>query len=155
MADNVNHPAHYTQFEHEVIELTRHLPFDAGNFIKYVLRSPFKGNKIEDLQKALWYAKDFAEHLKLKEVRTVSKKKYAKIFSKWKYFEGVIQGLDIPCAEDFSTLAMAIVQSSVRRRCEDYQYNLGNKNETKRVQTFLKNTMYDKIEYIESKLNKA
>ena len=155
MVDNVNHPAHYTQFEHEVIELTRHLPFDAGNFIKYVLRSPFKGNKIEDLQKALWYAEDFAEHLKLKEVRTVSKKKYAKIFSKWKYFEGVIQGLDIPCAKEFADLAAAIVQTSVRRRGEDYQYNLGKKSQPKRMQAFLKNTMYGNIEYIEDTLNKA
>lgn len=155
MTDNVNHPAHYTQFEHEVIELTRHLPFDAGNFIKYVLRSPFKGNKIEDLQKALWYAEDFAEHLKLKEVRAVSKKKYTKIFSKWKYFEGVIQGLDIPCAKNFSSLASTIVQSSVRCRGEGYHCNLGEKNETKRMQTYLKNTMYDNIEYIENELNKA
>lgn len=64
MNDNVNHPSHYTQFEHEVITLTRELPFDAGNCVKYIVRSPFKGRTEEDLKKALWYCKDFITHPK-------------------------------------------------------------------------------------------
>lgn len=57
--DNVNHPSHYTMYEHEVIELTRSLSFDAGNACKYIIRAPFKDANKQDLEKALWYAKDF------------------------------------------------------------------------------------------------
>lgn len=57
--DSVNHPSHYTMYEHEVIELTRNLSFDAGNACKYIIRAPFKDANKQDLEKALWYAKDF------------------------------------------------------------------------------------------------
>lgn len=53
--DPVNHPEHYTQYEHEVIELTEKLDFCLGNAVKYILRAPFKGNQIQDLEKARWY----------------------------------------------------------------------------------------------------
>lgn len=59
MTEQVNHPSHYTMYEHEVIELTRLLSFDVGNCCKYLLRAPFKKDAIEDIQKALWYAKDY------------------------------------------------------------------------------------------------
>ena len=55
MKDVVNHPAHYTQYEHEVIELTENLDFCVGNACKYILRAPFKGNERQDIEKALWY----------------------------------------------------------------------------------------------------
>jgi hypothetical protein len=54
-SDPVNHPEHYTQYEHEVIELTERLDFCLGNAVKYILRAPFKGKEVEDLHKALWY----------------------------------------------------------------------------------------------------
>lgn len=60
--DPVSHPSHYNQFSVEVIELTRALPFDLGNSVKYVLRSPFKGNAIQDLEKAEWYLRDYLAH---------------------------------------------------------------------------------------------
>ena len=53
--DPVNHPKHYTQYEHEVIELTEQLGFCLGNAVKYILRAPYKGNELEDLKKAGWY----------------------------------------------------------------------------------------------------
>jgi hypothetical protein len=56
--DVVNHPNHYTQYPVEVIELTRHMPFCDGNVVKYVARSPFKGNRLQDLKKARWYLDD-------------------------------------------------------------------------------------------------
>jgi hypothetical protein len=58
--DPVNHPAHYTSHPSgiETIEITRHLSFNLGNSIKYILRSPYKGRAIEDLQKAVWYLND-------------------------------------------------------------------------------------------------
>ena len=55
MDDPVNHPSHYTQYEHEVIELTEKLDFCLGNAAKYILRAEYKGNEEEDLNKAIWY----------------------------------------------------------------------------------------------------
>lgn len=55
MNDMVNHPAHYTQYKMEVIELTQYCGFCIGNAFKYILRAPFKGNEKEDLEKARWY----------------------------------------------------------------------------------------------------
>ena len=44
--DNVNHPPHYTWLKDkcgiEVIDITRHLDFDKGNAVKYILRSGYK-----------------------------------------------------------------------------------------------------------------
>lgn len=55
MTDMVNHPSHYTQYPHEVIELTSLCGFCLGNAIKYILRADFKGRRGEDLKKAAWY----------------------------------------------------------------------------------------------------
>ncbi len=65
-SDPVNHPAHYTSHPSgiETIEITRHLSFNLGNSIKYILRSPYKGRAIEDLQKAVWYLNDQIRLLK-------------------------------------------------------------------------------------------
>lgn len=54
---NVNHPEHYNRFSHEVIDLVKDMGFCQGNVIKYILRAPFKGHYIEDLEKAIWYAR--------------------------------------------------------------------------------------------------
>ncbi len=59
MADNVNHPAHYTDGKYETIEFIECNLFDYhdGNAIKYISRAGKKDpNKmIEDLEKAKWY----------------------------------------------------------------------------------------------------
>lgn len=49
---------HYKFCEPEPIVLVfkYNLNFIEGNIIKYILRSPFKGNRIKDLRKALYYA---------------------------------------------------------------------------------------------------
>ena len=54
--DNVKKPMHYNQGIEpiEVIE-SWDLNFSLGNAIKYILRSPYKGKQIEDLEKARWY----------------------------------------------------------------------------------------------------
>jgi len=58
MSDPVNHPAHYQRPDGmECIELAELLPFCEGNAIKYLWRAGQKGSLLEDLQKALWYAK--------------------------------------------------------------------------------------------------
>lgn len=55
--DQVNHPKHYTIHPSgiETIEVTEHMNFCLGNVIKYVMRAPYKGRHIEDLEKAAWY----------------------------------------------------------------------------------------------------
>lgn len=68
--DRVNHPSHYTWLKEkcgvEVIDITRHMDFDLGNVIKYVLRCGHKSEQgmsnlekeIEDLEKAKFYLED-------------------------------------------------------------------------------------------------
>ena len=57
----INHPQHYGGNENpfEPIKVIEHyeLNFMLGNTIKYILRAGKKGNKIEDLEKALFYLK--------------------------------------------------------------------------------------------------
>lgn len=55
MREAVNHPPHYLHYNYEVIELTENLDFCIGNACKYILRAPYKGNKQQDLEKAIWY----------------------------------------------------------------------------------------------------
>ena len=58
-SDDVNHPAHYTDGNIEVIDFIedKNLGFHLGNAIKYISRAGKKNkNKtVEDLQKAIWY----------------------------------------------------------------------------------------------------
>lgn len=68
--NRVEHPPHYTWLKEkcgiEVIDITRHMDFDLGNVIKYVLRQGHKSEEgmsdlekaIEDLEKARWYLQD-------------------------------------------------------------------------------------------------
>ncbi len=68
--DRVNHPSHYTWLKKlcgiEVIDITRHMNFNLGNVVKYVLRSGHKSEegmsdkqkRIEDLKKAVFYLND-------------------------------------------------------------------------------------------------
>lgn len=59
-SDNVSHPSHYANGWSngaEVIDLTEHLSFCAGNVVKYVCRAGRKDPEkyVEDLEKARWY----------------------------------------------------------------------------------------------------
>lgn len=66
MYNTVNHPEHYggdTVYEAiKVIEAWR-LNFNLGNTVKYICRSDKKGNKLEDLKKALFYLNREIENL--------------------------------------------------------------------------------------------
>lgn len=55
--DPVNHPSHYTVGGIETIDFieAKQLNYNLGNVVKYLTRSEHKGNKKQDLQKALWY----------------------------------------------------------------------------------------------------
>lgn len=62
--DPVNHPAHYTDhpvFSGEAWDYTRRMSFAAGNSFKYAWRCMDKGNPLEDLSKAAWYASHATE----------------------------------------------------------------------------------------------
>ena len=77
--DRVNHPFHYTWLKEkcgiEVIDITRHMDFNLGNSIKYILRSGHKTEEglsnpqkeIEDLRKAIWYINDKIKMLEKQE----------------------------------------------------------------------------------------
>ena len=68
--DKVNSPSHYSWLKKlagvEVIDITRHLDFDLGNAVKYILRAGHKSEEgyddkaktIEDLRKAIFYIND-------------------------------------------------------------------------------------------------
>ena len=68
--DMVNHPSHYTWLKElcgiEVIDITRHMDFDLGNAVKYILRAGHKKElglterekTVQDLQKAIFYIED-------------------------------------------------------------------------------------------------
>lgn len=55
--DAVKSPSHYTRHPSgiEAIDITEHFGFCLGNAIKYIWRADYKGNPIEDLEKAAWY----------------------------------------------------------------------------------------------------
>ena len=59
----VDHPRHYNEGKIEVIDIIEDwdLGFHDGNIIKYILRAKFKGNEIQDLEKAVWYLKRYVK----------------------------------------------------------------------------------------------
>lgn len=65
MSDNVNHPAHYTRWPVEVINLTEREDFLYGNVLKYALRAGVKPGAAyrEDMAKAVWYATRFVSNI--------------------------------------------------------------------------------------------
>ena len=58
--DNVNHPEHYNKGDIECIDAIEAAVEDfasycQGNALKYLYRHAYKGNPVEDLEKAIWY----------------------------------------------------------------------------------------------------
>ena len=78
--ERVSHPPHYTWLKElcgvEVIDITRHMDFNLGNSVKYILRSGRKqevgyediDKAIEDLKKAIWYINDEIQMLEKQKV---------------------------------------------------------------------------------------
>jgi len=58
-ADPVNHPPHYKAGGIETIDFieAKKLNYNLGNVVKYLTRADLKGNRKQDLEKALWYLK--------------------------------------------------------------------------------------------------
>ena len=63
--DAVNHPTHYHPDTIEAIEAIEawKLNFNLGNVVKYIARCEHKGNKEQDLKKALFYLTREIENL--------------------------------------------------------------------------------------------
>lgn len=57
MEDVINKPQHYTQGAIEPVDFiaANNMNFFAGNVVKYVTRYRFKGNPVQDLEKAAFY----------------------------------------------------------------------------------------------------
>jgi hypothetical protein len=62
--DPIN-PGHYTRGEIQLIQLIRHLTYNRGAAVKYLVRAGVKDpvKELEDLQKALWYVQDEIQRL--------------------------------------------------------------------------------------------
>lgn len=65
MNDNVCHPAHYTRWPVEVIDLTERESFLIGNILKYALRAGVKASSSyeEDMAKGRWYARRYIDNI--------------------------------------------------------------------------------------------
>ena len=66
--DAVNHPSHYQGKNGiESIDVIENfdLNFNLGNAIKYILRAGKKGDRLQDLEKALWYLSREVNHEKI------------------------------------------------------------------------------------------
>lgn len=57
--DMVNHPPHYKAGGIETIDFieAKQLNYNLGNVVKYITRADLKGERKENLEKALWYLK--------------------------------------------------------------------------------------------------
>ena len=68
--DAVNHPTHYTQGKHEVIDVIADwdLNFDRGSAVKYIVRAGKKdpSKEVEDLEKAIYVLQHEVNQLKEK-----------------------------------------------------------------------------------------
>ena len=65
----MNHPEHYTKGRIEVHDFIEawNMDFDTGNVVKYVTRAPYKGKKLQDLEKAQWYLNKLIKRAKEEE----------------------------------------------------------------------------------------
>ena len=75
--DPVHHPKHYTAHPEgiEHIQVSRYLPFNLGNVVKYIWRAGLKDEAptIQDLEKAAWYLNDEIEWRKKEEMSNPKK----------------------------------------------------------------------------------
>jgi len=69
--EKVNSPDHYNTGRVEVIDAIEdwNLGFNDGNAIKYIARHQYKGNRIQDIEKAIWYLQRHLINLKKLEAK--------------------------------------------------------------------------------------
>jgi hypothetical protein len=61
MSETVDHPKHYNVGSIEVIDFIedQQLGFHLGNAVKYITRAQHKGERKDDIEKAIWYLRRF------------------------------------------------------------------------------------------------
>ena len=119
--DPVNHPSHYCTYKREVIELTRYLDFTVGNAVKYILRAPFKGNYLQDMQKALWYIRD--ENTQKSAVITYRAREVAKDFEN-PIVSALLDALPVSrfdCACGEVTARLNVLESMIEKAMLEYE----------------------------------
>lgn len=63
--DPVNHPKHYNMLKKfESVEVAEQFNFCLGNALKYIIRCDHKGNKKQDLKKAIWFLEREIKNIK-------------------------------------------------------------------------------------------
>lgn len=118
--DAVQHPAHYTMYkEHEVIELTRWMPFDVGNTMKYIVRAPFKEKQSQDLKKSLWYARDFLNFYE-ETVCVFTPKRECALRNIMEFFAEKIKLSGIPHADDYAKIFRGLYFMTVGQAAYKY-----------------------------------
>lgn len=107
-------PSHYTAYNQvEVIEITRWLPFDLGNAVKYIARAGLKdpAKEPQDLLKALWYVNDHISKVETligtKDLRSELSKEMVAVFE-WK-----VKRLCDQLSYERSLAVMAIVNGNL------------------------------------------
>lgn len=67
--DKIKKPEHYNVHPSgiEIIQITKYETFFRGNILKYVIRAPYKGSELEDLEKAREYLDREIEFVKEKQ----------------------------------------------------------------------------------------
>ena len=104
----VDHPAHYNAGKIEVIDAIDDwkLGFYEGNILKYVVRSRYKGNRLQDLEKAKWYLDRLisiekehepVDHVEIKPIQD------GKIYSD-QHFYGEVPGYDETTSSNFNVV---------------------------------------------------
>ena len=67
--DPVTSPAHYTAHPIEIINLSRRLCGPLAQIVQYVMRAHIKGEELQDLRKALFWADDLIKTMALEPVK--------------------------------------------------------------------------------------
>lgn len=73
--DIINHPLHHTRGSVEAIDHIDDVvqfyngteAYYVGNILKYLIRAPHKGNKLQDLKKAQWYMNRLVAEAEVRE----------------------------------------------------------------------------------------
>lgn len=122
MADNVNHPKHYTSHPSgiECIEVSRYLSFSLGSAYKYLFRRENKNDLLENLRKADWYLREELTHLVRPSAGDASLKAAAVISAHepWPYSEIMYLIASAPQTMDWSTSlgrAQSLLSAEIQR----------------------------------------
>lgn len=100
--DPINHPAHYQGNGLEAIEVIEdwQLGYHLGNAVKYILRAGKKGDRKQDLEKALWYVRRAMEQWPSGWEGTISASDVEKAFSLDESLSNAIYYIQRSCGQN-------------------------------------------------------